>query len=197
LNIAIDTNIFLSIAFEEPGWEYCGRLLNSVFIGEQNAMISAIQLSELYTPFERTGDESAKEKMANEIKKSRIKIVAVDEEIASLSARIRATEKTPAGDWLALADSIILGTALREKATILYSLDLDFSIVKGQVKITAPGMSLEEWNEKFGVQRKLKVKSSAKKVVSTKAKTLSDLDGTGKLTRDKAIRLLDKMREEE
>jgi AbrB family looped-hinge helix DNA binding protein len=44
---------------------------------------------------------------------------------------------------------------------------------------------------------RLSVEVSGEKVVFTKAKTLSDLDGTGKLTRDEAIRLLDKMREEE
>jgi predicted nucleic acid-binding protein len=153
LTIVIDTNVFLNIAFEEPGWEYCGRLLDSVFAGEQNAIISTIQLSELFTPFERTSDEEAKDKMSNEIKKSRIRIVAVDEEVASLSAHYRATEKTPSGGWLALADSIILATASREKAATLYSLDMDFSKVKGQVKVSAPGMTLEEWNEKFSVQR--------------------------------------------
>jgi AbrB family looped-hinge helix DNA binding protein len=44
---------------------------------------------------------------------------------------------------------------------------------------------------------RLRVEVSGEKVVFTKAKTLSDLDGTGKLTRDEAIRLLDKMREDE
>jgi predicted nucleic acid-binding protein len=162
LSIAIDSNIFLNIAFEEPGWEHCGRLLDSVFFGEQNAIISVIQLSELYTPFERASDGQAKEKLSKEIKRSRIRIVSVDEEIASLSAHIRASEKTPSGDWLALADSIILATGLREKAVTLYSLDLDFSKVKRQIKITAPGMTLEQWDERFG-QHKPKIRRQRKK----------------------------------
>ena len=160
MSIAIDTNVFLRIAFEEPGWEFCGRLLDSVYTGEQEALISAIQLSELYTPFERANDKEAKEKLSTEIKKSRIKIRAVDEEIALLSAHIRATEKTPNGNWLALADSIILATALSEEVVALYTLDVDFSRVKGRIKVSAPGMSIEDWEKKYGYHRLTKKRKS-------------------------------------
>ena len=44
---------------------------------------------------------------------------------------------------------------------------------------------------------RLRVQMSGNKVVFTKAKTISDLDGTSKLTREEAFRLLDKMRDEE
>jgi len=44
---------------------------------------------------------------------------------------------------------------------------------------------------------RLQVEISGENVVFTKAKTISDLDGTSKLTRREAFRLLDKMREEE
>jgi len=156
LSIVIDSNIFLRLAFEEPGWEHCGKLLDSVYSGEQVATISAIQLSELYTPFERTNDKEAKEKLATEIRKSRIKIRVVDEEIARLSAQIRGTEKTPSGSWLALADSIILATAMREEAHTLYTLDKDFSGIKSRVKITAPGMTIEEWEETYAIQKRIR-----------------------------------------
>ena len=44
---------------------------------------------------------------------------------------------------------------------------------------------------------RLNVEMSGDKVVFTKAKTISDLDGTSKLTKEEAFRLLDKMRDEE
>ena len=44
---------------------------------------------------------------------------------------------------------------------------------------------------------RLRVELLGNKVVFTKAKTISDLDGTSKLTKEEAFRLLDKMREEE
>lgn len=161
--MVIDTNIFLRLAFEEPGWENCGKLLDSVYSREREAIISSIQISELYTPFERANDTDARDKLAAEIKKSKIKIKVVDQEIAALSAHIRATEKTPNGNWLALADSIILATALvEEQVDTFYTLDPDFSRVKVRVKITAPEMSIEEWEKMYRYQKKIRKRRDQK-----------------------------------
>ena len=148
--LLIDTTVFLRLAFEEPGWERCGELIDSVYSREQECFISAIQISELFTPFERNNDTEAREKLDAEIEKSRIKVVPVDDEIAKISAHIRSTEKTPKGKWLALADSIILATALREEVSTLYTLDMDYARIKSRVKIVAPNMSLEAWNKTYG-----------------------------------------------
>lgn len=150
MSAVIDSNVFLRLVFEEPGWEECGRLLDAVYAGTQQAVISAIQFSELYTPFERANDGATRRKLANEITKSRIKVRSVDRKVAELSARLRVTEKTPRGSWLALADSIILATALIEKAETLYTLDVDFSNVTAHIKIAAPGMSIQEWDRLYG-----------------------------------------------
>jgi len=163
LSAVIDTTVFLRLAFEEPGWEHCGRLLDSVYSGEQKAVISAIQISELYTPFERAKDREGREKLAAVIERSRVKVVRVDDQIAGMSAQIRATEKTPKGNWLALADSMILATALTEQASTLYTLDMDFSRVSSRVKIVAPGMSLETWNETFGNQIRSKKRRQSRR----------------------------------
>ncbi len=152
----IDSNVFLRLVFEEPGWEECGRLLDAVYSGEREAIISAIQFSELYTPFERANDKEAREKLANEIAKSKIRVRSVDRQVAELSAHIRATEKTPRGSRLAFADSIILATALIEQADTLYTLDVDFSRVTGRVKITAPGMSIQEWDRMYGYRNRIR-----------------------------------------
>jgi len=146
--------VFLRLAFEEAGWEHCGKLLDSVYSREQNAVISAIQISELYTPFARASDNEGKEKLAAEIEKLRIKVRVVDEEIARMSSSIRAAQKTPRGGSLALADSIILATALKEGVDVFYTLDDDFSKVREHVKIMAPGaMSVEEWQKAYGYEK--------------------------------------------
>ena len=148
----IDTNIFLCLAFQDPGWEYCGKLLDDVYFGKIKCVISAIQLSELYTPFMRVGDEEGLKKLERELMKLRIKIRRVDENVAFLSSKYRSTIKTPENNWLPLADSIILATAKLERVDVLYTIDIDFYNVK-DVKISAPGMSLKEWIRKFGTSR--------------------------------------------
>lgn len=152
----IDTNIFLCLAFEDPGWEYCGRLLDDVYFGKIKCVISSIQLSELYTPFLRVGDREGLERLERELSKLKIKIRAVNDEVAILSSKFRSTVKTPEGRWLSLADSIILATARLEGVDVLYTIDIDFYNVK-EVKVSAPGMSLKEWVKKFGTdwQREL------------------------------------------
>jgi len=152
----IDTNIFLCLAFQDPGWEYCGKLLDDVYFGKIKCVISAIQLSELYTPFMRVGDEEGLKKLERELMKLRIKIRRVDENVAFLSSKYRSTIKTPENNWLPLADSIILATAKLERVDVLYTIDIDFYNVK-DVKISAPGMSLKEWIRKFGTSRQKKL----------------------------------------
>jgi predicted nucleic acid-binding protein len=154
VRIAIDSNVFLSVVFEDPGWEHCGKLLDSVHSGEHSAIVSAIQLSELFTPFERIGDSKTIDLLSKEIEKSKIRIRNVDEIIARVSAQIRSTEKTPKGDWLPLADSIILATSQVEHVDTLYTLDMDFMLVEGTVKVRAPDMTLDEWEQAYAVPRK-------------------------------------------
>lgn len=152
----IDTNIFLCLAFQDLGWEYCGKLLDEVYFGKIKCVISSIQLSELYTPFMRAGDVEGLKNMEKELIKLRIKVRAVDENIAILSSKYRSTIKTPENKWLPLADSIILATAKLECVDVLYTIDIDFYNVK-EIKVSAPGMPLKEWIRRFGTnqQRKL------------------------------------------
>ncbi|RLF02813.1 MAG: hypothetical protein DRJ59_02575 [Thermoprotei archaeon] len=152
----IDTNIFLCLAFQDPGWEHCGELLDEVYFGKIKCVISSIQLSELYTPFMRAGGIKGLKKMEKELIKLRVKVRAVDESVAILSSKYRSTIKAPENRWLPLADSIILATAKLERVDVLYTIDIDFYNVR-EVKVSAPGMSLEEWIRRFGTnqQRKL------------------------------------------
>jgi len=152
MHVLIDTNVFLCLAFEDPGWEYCGKLLDDVYFGKIKCVISSIQLSELYTPFMRAGDEEGLKKLKEELKRLRIKIRVVDKDVAFLSSKYRSKIKTPENRWLPLADSIILATAKLENVDVLITLDTDFYNVK-EVEVSAPFMSLKEWIRKFGTKQ--------------------------------------------
>ena len=145
----IDTNIFLCLAFEDPGYQHCGKLLDQAFKGDFTLLLSSVQITELLTPFYRARDHVGLEKMKKEIIKLEPKVRNVDQHIAEKAAQYRSTVKTPNGGWLALADSIILATAVLEKAEILYTIDTDFLNVK-EIKIKAPGMEITDWMKQYG-----------------------------------------------
>lgn len=148
----IDTGIFLCLAFEDPGYQHCGRLLDKVFGGDITLLLSSIQLTELYTPFLRVKDITGLQKMKQEIAKLEPKIRNVDKKIAEKAAEYRSTIRTPNGKWLALADSIILATSVLEEAEALYTIDPDFINVN-QIKVKAPQMEIKEWTKQYGPKK--------------------------------------------
>ena len=152
----IDTNIFLCLAFEDPGHVHCGKLLDRAFKGEYKPLLSSIQITEIYTPFLRAEDTQGLEMMKREIAKLQPKIRNVDQEIAELAAELRSTVRTPEGRWIALADSIILATATTEEAETLYTIDADFANVK-EIIVEAPEMELRDWIEQYGTERQKEV----------------------------------------
>ncbi len=152
----IDTGIFFCLAFKEPGFKYCKKILDDLYFKKVKGVISSIQLSELYTPFRRAGDIEGLEKMKMELSKLGLKIRGVDKDIAELSSVYRAEVKTPEGKWLPLADSIILATAKSEEVDILYTIDIDFYNVK-DVEVKGPGMNLIEWVKRYGSNRQKKI----------------------------------------
>ena len=145
----IDTSVFLCLAFEDPGWEHCGRLLDEVYAGKIKCLMSAMQLSELYTPFKKASDARGLREMKRELEKLRPKIRNVDREVAELSSDFRSRVKTPKGRWLSMADSILLATAKLERAEKIYTLDVDFQLVK-EIGVSGPGIPLEEWVRRYG-----------------------------------------------
>lgn len=94
--------------------------------------------------------------MKSEIRKLQPKIRNVDWEIAETAAKLRSTIRTPEGRWLALADSIILATAIVEEAEGLYTIDTDFAKVD-QIRVRAPQMELKEWIERYGTEEQRKI----------------------------------------
>jgi len=152
----IDTSIFLCLAFEDPGYQHCGGLLDEAFRGDFTPLISALQLTELYTPFLRVGDHQGLRKMKQEIAKLEPMVRNVNEEIAEKAAEYRFTVRTPDGKWLALADAIILSTAIAERAETLYTIDTDFAKVQ-QIKVMAPKMEMKSWIKQYGTPRQQEI----------------------------------------
>jgi len=144
----IDTGIFLCLAFEDPGHQHCGRLLDRVFKGEITPLLSSIQLTELYTPFLRSRDLKGLQKMKREIMNLRPRIRDVDREVAEKAAEHRSSTRTPNGEWLALVDSILLATSILEGVESLYTIDRDFANVK-EIKVEAPEMELKDWIREY------------------------------------------------
>lgn len=144
----IDTGIFLCLAFEDPGYQQCGKLLDKAFKGDITPLLSSIQLTELYTPFLRANDLAGLQKMKQEVIKLEPRIRNVDKEIAEKAGKYRSTIKNPDGKWLALADSIILATSTLEAAEILYTIDTNFANVE-EIKVKAPEMELKEWIKQY------------------------------------------------
>lgn len=156
MSAVIDTNIFLAVAFKDPGWEYCVDLLDNVFTGDMKGYISAIQLSELYTPFKRVKDTQGLTNLKQEIQKLELNVQPVTDAIAKLSAKYRSSVHTPEGEWLPLADAIILATGVETNARRLYTLDLDFYRVE-TLTIRAPQMNLKEWIRKYGTDHQKEI----------------------------------------
>lgn len=148
----IDTGIFLCLAFEDPGYQRCGKLLDKAFRGDITLLLSSIQLTELYTPFLRAKDLTGLQKMKQEITKLEPTIRNVDKEIAEKAAEYRSIIHTPDGKWLALADSIILATSVLEEAEALYTIDPNFANVK-QIKVKAPQMEIKHWVKQYGPKK--------------------------------------------
>jgi len=152
----VDTNIFLCLAFEDPGHLHCGEFLDRTLTEECKLLLSSIQITELYTPFLRAQDNQGLERMKSEIRKLQPKIRNVDQEIAEMAAELRSTVRTPEGRWLALADSIILATAIMEEVDVLYTIDTDFAKVN-QIKVEAPQMELKEWIKRYGTEEQRRI----------------------------------------
>ena len=152
----VDTGVFLCLAFEDPGHQHCGTLLDKAFRGDFTPLLSSIQLTELYTPFLRAKDPTGLQKMRQEIIKLEPRITNVDREIAEKAAEYRSKIQTPDGGWLALADSIILATSIIEEAEVLYTIDTNFAKVE-QIKVKAPQMEITDWVKQYGTQKQREI----------------------------------------
>jgi len=104
-----------------------GEKVKKYIEGKEKAIISAINIAEVYRWILRFYDEKiAEEKI--EVMKERCFVIPVDEEIAVMAAKIKHEEK------LGLGDAIIYATAKKEKAILLTG-DSDFRNKKNVIFI--------------------------------------------------------------
>jgi len=108
------------------GSEYGGKVKKYIE-GKEKAIISAINIAEVYRWILRFyNEEIAEEKI--EAMKERCFVIPVDEEIAVMAAKIKHEEK------MGLGDAIIYATARKENATLLTG-DSDFRKKKNVIFI--------------------------------------------------------------
>ena len=74
MTVLIGTEIFLRLAFGEPGWDHCGALLGSMYFGVERGVMRSLPVSELFTPFEGSKDEEGRDRVAVELKKLRFRV---------------------------------------------------------------------------------------------------------------------------
>jgi len=111
------------------GSEAGEKVMAYVLDDDQDVIISAINLAEIYQVALRSFDENTAETRRRALK-NRCDIIAVDEEIAVMAAKIKHDLK-----W-GLGDALIYATAKREGAKVLTG-DLHF---KGQSDVIYLGM---------------------------------------------------------
>lgn len=143
--VVLDTNVILNVALKDEGWSASEALLDSVKAGENRALISTVTVNELLTPFYRVGEARRGERLLSDVKMiPNTRVVPVTEEVARTAAECRVKYKTCAGEWLALADSIVLSTGIVLRAEVLYTRDFDFVNVDVIDVRTPEGDSLRE-----------------------------------------------------
>ncbi|HEC76556.1 MAG TPA: type II toxin-antitoxin system VapC family toxin [Thermoplasmatales archaeon] len=104
-----------------------GEKVRKYIEGREKAIISAINIAEVYRWILSFYDEKIAEKKI-EVMKERCFVIPVDEEIAIMSAKIKHNEN------LGLGDAIIYATARKEKASLLTG-DYDFKNKKNVIFI--------------------------------------------------------------
>ncbi len=153
-----DSGVFLGIANGEKGYELAVKEVEEAIKPGNTITLSTITLNEVLTPFLRVNEERKGLKIVETIKslKPKVKFIDVNEEISLRAAEYRAKIKTIENRFLALADSIILATAVIAESDYLITTDPDFLLVD-VVNIKGPGLTLKDWLKKYG-SRKVKEK---------------------------------------
>lgn len=134
MRIALDTNIL--IYFLEGIEPYSSRvesLMNSFMKGDNEGIISTINVAEILTGFYTSGDEdgAAKTKMLlTDLTLNNFEIVPVTFDISDLAAKLRAKRGGR------LPDALIVATAINRGAEILFSNDEDIKRFEEDIKVS-------------------------------------------------------------
>ena len=105
----------------------CGKDAKKYIEGNEKAILSAINIAEVYRWILRFYDDKVAEEKKR-VMKERCFVIPVDEEIAVMSAKIKHNEK------MGLGDALIYATAKKENAILLTG-DSDFEGKDGVIFI--------------------------------------------------------------
>lgn len=133
MKIALDTNILIYfLEGIEPCASKVENLLNTFIRRENEGFISTITVAEVLTGFYIAGDlERAREVKAllKDLTLGGFRIVPVTFEIADLAASLRAKRGGK------LPDALIVATAIKQKADLIYSQDLDLQRFREDIEV--------------------------------------------------------------
>jgi len=133
LKIALDTNILIYfLEGTEPYASKVENLLNSFMRGENQGIISTINIAEILTGYYIAKDENRANKtksLLQDLTYNSFEIVPVTFQIADLAASLKAKR---AGK---LPDALIAATAIDQAANLIYSQDEDLQRFGEDIKI--------------------------------------------------------------
>lgn len=134
VKIALDTNVFIYLLEDiEPSASKVEKLLNSFMKGENEGVISTINLAEILSGFYLTENQQGATKTKDLLKDltiSNFEIIPVTVEIADLGAKLRAKRGGK------LPDALVAATAINMKAEFIYSQDKDMKRYEKDIKIS-------------------------------------------------------------
>ncbi|MEM4727371.1 MAG: PIN domain-containing protein [Candidatus Bathyarchaeia archaeon] len=134
MRIALDTNILIYfLEGIEPCSSRVESLMNSFMKGDNEGIISTVNVAEILTGFYTSGDESgaAKTKMLlTDLTLNNFEIVPVTFDISDLAAKLRAKRGGR------LPDALIVATAINRGAEILFSNDENIKRFEEDIKVS-------------------------------------------------------------
>jgi predicted nucleic acid-binding protein len=135
MKVALDTNVLIYF-FEgiEPQASRAEKVLQAIMKGKDEGVLSTVSVAEVLTGFYLSGDDSKAVKaksLLGDLTLNGFKIAPVTFEVADLAAILRARRGGK------LPDALIVATAIREGADVVYSQDKDLARFGGDIKVSA------------------------------------------------------------
>jgi predicted nucleic acid-binding protein len=133
MKIALDTNVLIYfLEGIDPQASKVERVLNTFMKTENEGLISTISVAEILTGFYMAGEQKKAvkaKKLLTDLALDSFKIIPVTFEIADLAASLRAKRGGR------LPDALIIGTAIKQGADVLYTEDKDLQRFNKDVRI--------------------------------------------------------------
>ena len=138
VTVCIDTNVLLGFFNNEPDKvESCTTLFQYLFTKRIKSVVSTITLLELATILTATDQYAEAERIINSIESLPLFLIA-----EFRNGWILRTAALKKANRLAIADAIILSTAIETRCSCMITFDTDFSSI-GEIPVLTPQKFLE------------------------------------------------------